>query len=89
MFGASILKTVYGQDVRDMNDQYFTDSQIAVEGINVARMPGAFWVEYFKIFRFIPGWIPGVAFKKVANYYRHYVEKMRDHPFEVVKAALI
>jgi len=71
-----------------MNDEYVVVAQDALTGVNVAGVPGAFWVEYFPFLKNIPGWIPGVTFKKFAKQYKPRVEEMRFRPFQDVRTKL-
>ena len=87
MITAVVVGTVYGIDTPD--EEYVRMAEIAMHAFDEFRTPGAFWVEYLPILRYIPGWIPGVKFKKVAKYYKPYVESMIRKPFEVVRDAMV
>lgn len=87
MITAVVVSTVYGIDTPD--EEYVRMAEIAMHAFDEFRTPGAFWVEYLPILRYIPGWIPGVKFKKVAKYYKPYVESMIRKPFEVVRDAVV
>ena len=76
-------------DIADLDDEYVLLAQKAVEGISVATVPGVYWVEHFPFLRHIPSWVPGAAFKKLAEQYRHYTEKMVHYPFETVRNAAV
>ncbi len=67
IFTAIVLRVVYDKSITDMNDEYVVVAQDALTGVNVAGVPGAFWVEYFPFLKNIPGWVPGVTFKKFAK----------------------
>ncbi|KAJ3487183.1 hypothetical protein NLI96_g3707 [Meripilus lineatus] len=85
---ATIVRIVYGKEIVDMNDEYITTAHKAVESFAITRFGGAFWVEHFPFQRYLPSWTPGGKFKQVAKYYRHFVEKMRDMPFEFTKTEI-
>lgn len=78
---------MYGIDAT--GDEYAHLAEISLRGFSEFHIPGAYWVEYFPILRHVPSWIPGIKFKKAAEYYRPYVEKMRNQPFDLVKASLV
>ncbi|CAL1701259.1 unnamed protein product [Somion occarium] len=86
-FAAVILKVTYGMNVTSMNDEYIKWAQKALEGISEAKVPGAYWIEFFPWFKWIPSWVPGASFRKLADQYRPYTEKMVHYPFETVRKA--
>ena len=87
MFSAIIVAAMYGIDAPD--DEYVEIAEVSMRGFNEFHVPGAYWVESLPILRHVPGWIPGVKFKKVAKYYKPYVEKMINKPFDLVKSAMV
>lgn len=89
LFIATIVQIVYGRQIIDMHDEYITTAQKAVESFSITRFAGTFWVEHFPFQRYLPSWAPGGKFKRVAKYYRHFVEKMRDMPFEFTKTEIV
>ena len=72
-----------------MDDQDVISAQIATEGFGRILVPGAFLVEFFPMLRYIPNWVPGTVFKKVAEEYLPYVTRMREKPYADVKAAVV
>lgn len=89
IFSAGILKIVYGMEITSSYDQYIHKAKLAGEGASVATLPGAFWIEFAPWLKFIPEWVPGATFKKVANYYKPFVEQVRNEPFELVQSAAV
>ena len=84
-----IVNVVYGIKIDDLNAEYVTVAQEALEGIGIAGLPGMFWVEYLPFLRFIPSWVPGARFKRFAEYYKEFVTRMVEQPFEVVRKSLV
>lgn len=84
-----VIQMVYGRVVQGMNDEYVIAAQKAVEGVAITHVPGMFWVEFFPLLRYVPSWVPGARFQGVAKYYRRFVEKMRDDPFEATKSDMV
>jgi len=60
-----------------------------MEGLSLQKVPGAFWVEYFPLLKYIPSWVPGAHFKKIAEYYKPIVETMINQPFDEVVAGSV
>ena len=76
-------------NITDMDDEYVKLAEHVGEGIGQAQIPGKFWVEFFPFTRYLPGWIPGVQFKKHAEYYKPMINRMVSSPFEAVKRAMV
>ena len=68
VFGAEIMKVAYGIEVQESNDPYIL---IAGESLLVAHeagIEGAFWVDLFPVFEYVPSGFPGAEFQKKAAY---------------------
>lgn len=78
---------MYG--INTTGNEYSHLAEMAVRAFSEIHVPGGFWVESLPALRHIPGWLPGVRFKKYAEFYRPYVEKMVSQPFDLVKASLV
>lgn len=70
-----------------MDHEYVIAAQRAVEGVS-KLIPGAYWVEYFPILRYIPSWVPGANFKKVVEEYLPHVIASTLKPYNEVKKAM-
>lgn len=84
--GALILKLTYGYDV--MEDQHEDPLvqivQKAMQGFALASEPGAFFVDYISILKFIPKWMPGARFKRIAESMRRDLKILYNVPFDFV-----
>lgn len=89
IFAGIILNLAYGMDIEDLDDEYVTLAQTAMEGLGKGHIPGAHWVEYFPIMKRIPSWVPGAKFQKLADEYRPIVETMVQKPFENIRKAIV
>lgn len=72
-----------------MDHEYVTAAQRAIEGFSKGLIPGAYWVEYFPILRYIPSWVPGANFKKLAEEYVPHVMAATFKPYNEVKEAMV
>ena len=79
---------MYGIKVQDLNADYVVMARESLDGFAIAGVPGAFWVEYFPILQFIPSWVPGANFKRIAEQYRPVVQQALRQPFQVVKDSI-
>jgi len=87
-FAAIILDVIYGTKINGMQDDYVQAATTANEGLVIAKVPGAFWVEFMPFLKYLPRWMPGTMFHTVADYYKSYSVRMRDEPFEIAKKDL-
>ena len=76
-------------EIKDLDDEYVTLAQEAMEGHAQAHIPGAYWVEYFPIMKHIPSWVPGASFRKLTERYRPIVEAMIQKPFERIRNGIV
>ena len=72
-----------------MDDEFVIAAQMAMEGLSKVAIPGAYWVEYFPLLRYLPNWFPGMSFRKLVDEYLPYVSSMREGPYNHVKAAMV
>lgn len=87
IFSDIIIDAMYG--INTTGDEYAHLAEMSVRAFSEMHLPGMFWVEYLPSFRHVPGWLPGVQFKKFADHYKPYVEEMINGPFGIVKSALV
>ena len=88
-FAGTILKIIYGVDIKDLDHEYVRSSQIAMEGLSLGTIPGVHWIEFFPSLSWIPSWVPGATFKKIAEKYRPSVDDMVRKPFEDVRNGVV
>ncbi|KAK1230833.1 hypothetical protein PQX77_006073 [Marasmius sp. AFHP31] len=87
--GSIILKIVYGYSLQDTaDDAYMRLVHNAVEGVIQASSHGSFWIDYFPLLRYVPGWLPGAGFKRKAKRWRQFNKELKDEPWTWVKRAV-
>ncbi|KAJ7366948.1 cytochrome P450 [Mycena albidolilacea] len=82
---ASTMATVYGYEVKPSNDRFVALSENAVKKLSDSFLPGAAVVNAFPILRYMPSWMPGAGFQRVAAECRQITEEMQKVPFNFVK----
>ncbi|KAF8815532.1 cytochrome P450 [Phlegmacium glaucopus] len=87
-FATTIMSIAYGIEVKESDDPYVSLAEEALNGINQAAIPGAFWVDLFPILKYVPSWFPGAGFQKKAAYWRGVNATMIETPFRYVKEQL-
>ena len=83
------MKISYGIDVQDSDDPHILLTEKAIYGLNEASIPGAFWVDFFPILKYVPSWFPGAGFQKKAANWSQINSSMKQKPFDYVKDQLV
>jgi hypothetical protein len=89
LFAATIMKISYGIDVQESDDPYISRAEDALDGVNQAAIPGAFWVDLFPVLKYVPSWFPGAGFQKKATHWRELNAIMIETPFSYVEEQLV
>ena len=88
-FAATIMKIGYGISVQESDDPYISMAEVAMNGAAEAGIPGAFWVDFLPILKYVPSWFPGAGFQKKAAYWRKATNAMAEKPFRLVQEQLV
>ncbi|KAF8889423.1 cytochrome P450 [Gymnopilus junonius] len=83
--GAVILRISHGYEVKGENDPYVTVAGQALEQFSLSTAPGGFLVNLVPQLRYVPAWMPGAGFKKIATSWAQTLNTMVDMPYEYVK----
>ena len=88
-FAATIMKIGYGITVQEFDDPYILIAEEVMNGVVEAGIPGAFWVDFLPILKYVPSWFPGAGFQKKAARTREAIDKMTGRPFSHVQEQLV
>ncbi|KAF8994704.1 cytochrome P450 [Cyathus striatus] len=88
MSGEIIISITYGLEVQPSNDPYIQMAEAGVQPLLEASVPGAFLVDTFPFFKYIPSWFPGAEFKRKAREWRKLARSMVDIPFAATMEAM-
>jgi hypothetical protein len=83
------MKIGYGIVVQDSKDPYISLAEVAVDGASEAAIPGAYWVDYLPILKYVPSWFPGAGFQKKATVVREATTTMAEKPFRHVQEQFV
>ncbi|KAJ3548586.1 hypothetical protein NM688_g5274 [Phlebia brevispora] len=86
--GALIMDIVYGIEVQPKHDPYIDSAEAALQSLAVAGNPGNFLVDTVPALKYLPDWLPGASFKRMAKEWRIHTTAMIERPFNAVKAAI-
>ncbi|KAI0326166.1 O-methylsterigmatocystin oxidoreductase [Cubamyces sp. BRFM 1775] len=88
MFGATSMEVIYGLTVTVEDDPYISLAENATEVFNEITVPGRFVVELLPFLRYLPSWLPGMDFKRVAAKWSEDVRALRNVPFDAAIDAM-
>lgn len=89
MAGGIILTITHGYTVEDGADPYVDIADKVLDEFAQATTPGAFLVDALPVLRYVPSWVPGAHFKKLASQWRENLTQMVEKPFELVKRQVV
>lgn len=75
--------------ISSLDDEYLKLAQEAIDGMNLAALPGKHFVEFFPFLQYIPSWFPGAYSQRLVEQYRPIVDAMLDRPFEKIYEAIV
>jgi len=88
MSGSLMMVVTYGIDVRSLDDPYLIIVGKAIEALDVGLAPASFLVDNMPWLKYVPEWVPGAGFKRMAREWRKHVEATAHVPFQYVKDAM-
>ncbi|ETW82537.1 cytochrome P450 monooxygenase 14 [Heterobasidion irregulare TC 32-1] len=87
MAGKLVLDIAYGIKAKPENDEYIEIAEKGLEGLEKSGDKNIIdilpWVQH------LPGWLPGMGWKRQVDECRRWSFAMRDTPFEYVKTQLV
>ncbi|KAJ7166937.1 cytochrome P450 [Mycena filopes] len=85
MAGMVILSSVYGIDIDPEDDPHVAVSEKALHAMAMTGNRGSFLVDSLPFLQYVPEWLPGTGFKKLAREWRDVVAAMPQVPFDYVR----
>ncbi|QRW13256.1 cytochrome P450 family protein [Ceratobasidium sp. AG-Ba] len=80
--GRFIMRMTYGHVVVEDDPLLKTTKQLGE--IAGEALAGLYWVDYFPILRYVPAWVPGAKFKRIADHFCVTRDRVASEPFEAV-----
>lgn len=86
-----ILLSAYGYacDPRPGKDPLIRLVDTATDQFSAATKPGAFLVDIAPVLRYLPPWVPGAGFKRLAEEWNKKLQETCDVPFSMVKEEMV
>ena len=82
--GVIILRISHGYRPKTENDELVRVADEATDQLNILLSPGLFAVDFLPFLRYIPEWLPGGGFHKVAREWRQTLFDMTDKSYQFV-----
>ncbi|KAF7967529.1 hypothetical protein HWV62_33982 [Athelia sp. TMB] len=85
--GAIILRIAYGYELQDINgrDPLVDLVDEAIGQFSASTSPGAWLVDVMPVLKYVPEWVPGATFKKLARQWNVCLNSMVDKPYDLTK----
>lgn len=89
MTGAKILSISYGIDAKPTNDPNVSLVDEAVDVINRAAIPGEYLVELLPFLQWVPDWMPGAEWKRMAKQWKKITDEMLEKTYMRAKESTV
>src|ERR1700761_7391876 len=73
-------QTAFGYEVKE-NDEFVRIAEEAQLAMVSAARPGAYLVDFLPMLKYVPEWVPGAHFKKVAREGWELAQDLQNKPF--------
>jgi cytochrome P450 len=83
--GAIILRISHGYELQGDNDPFVDLADKATEQFSLSTAPGAFLVDFMPFLKYVPAWVPGAGFQRIAKAWSDTLNEMVDMPYNFVK----
>jgi hypothetical protein len=83
------MSIAYGIDIQPKDDPYVKAAEQGVHPLAAAAVPGAFLVDMLPALKYVPEWVPGAGFQKMAKEWGKLAITMIDMPFEASKKRIV
>ncbi|KAH9834659.1 cytochrome P450 [Rhodofomes roseus] len=85
---AIIMGLGYGISISSMDDEFIQHVDHAVESVFQSGGPAALLVDFFPILKYLPAWMPGAGFKRLARQVQGSIRDMEYIPLRRVQKAM-
>ncbi|KAJ3561807.1 hypothetical protein NP233_g9969 [Leucocoprinus birnbaumii] len=79
---AIIMSVAYGYQVKSNDDKFVNILEETLRLAGVLNTPGKFWVEFLPILRYVPAWLPGAGFRKLARSLGQTMGRLENVPYK-------
>lgn len=82
---------IYGHEVKSKDDEFLSMAEECVWLLSnrIASSGGIWPVDIFPFLKYIPAWVPGMAFKRNAIKWKAQLKEFVDKPYEVARENIV
>lgn len=84
-----IFRTFYGLKIAEENDPYIHLAKRAMDGFIECSVPGTFLVDMIPALKYVPDWMPGTGWKKLAKYFKDISYRSKKDPWDNVLEKMV
>ncbi|CAE6486957.1 unnamed protein product [Rhizoctonia solani] len=84
-----MLKLGYGYQLESKDDIFFQETQLFINRIVKSLAPTSFAVNIFPFLNHIPGWLPGMGWKRTAQEWRNHEEKVYESLYKWTESQVL
>jgi len=84
-----LISLAYGISVEPENDPLVNLAEKAMAASAVAGIPGKFLVDIFPLLKYLPEWIPGASFQRIAREWKELWREFADRPFQMAEESIV
>jgi len=88
-FASGIFDIIYGLNVDGLDHPLAEDSERITREIAFAAQPGSYLVDVFPFLKFVPSWMPGAGFKRLAKELVELQQRVIRIPFQEMLLQLV
>ncbi|CUA72652.1 O-methylsterigmatocystin oxidoreductase [Rhizoctonia solani] len=85
---STLMRSIYGYKLENMDDPFVTEAQKAVDRIAQAAMPTNFLVNLLPSLVYVPEWFPGAGWKRIAREWREQQRRVIEESFHWTKSRI-
>lgn len=87
--GAIILRISHGYELQGDHDPFVELADKATVQFSLSTAPGAFLVDFMPFLKYIPAWVPGAGFQRIAKEWSDTLNNMVDMPYNFTKQQMV
>ncbi|KAJ3002825.1 hypothetical protein NUW54_g5637 [Trametes sanguinea] len=82
------LEMSHGYEISGPNDVYLGQAEILVKNFSQASYAGGHLVNWLPFLSYLPAWLPGMGFKRMARQWREHYDRVAGEAFDYAKSEI-
>lgn len=89
MAADTVFSVVYGLNVEREGRESLLAAEKANRAMLIAVVPGRFLVDFLSFLKYVPEWVPGAQFQRLARNWKKMTTSMIEMPFHAAVAEVV